>query len=575
MTGEKTFEEHKVAKALLIGETSNCPLLSSDDAELLWDRWSIREARDRTSRNSGSPTPSIYYFLERLLVHAGIFLPIESNERTKQSDIYFVPSLLVQADSQNVWTYKTSESFKTTLCHSWRFRGIAPSDVMDVMTVRILRNLYNFSRTGAQINQIMRWKSSMIVKLESDNEVFIALVDEDSSHTVACSAVNPNTQRVVVSGKGLAGNNGQKLWEGGYKLILDSVIETLSNYAEVEAQQVICPDCLAKFNPQVACTWSWDSVLAMVARGSPSVYCDVGHHVPCGLLCGPRTDNALTSVSESSSICLADPLHISKTLPSVVLIAVWDPQKKIVTTLGSGFIVDSELGLVVTAGHVCFVFDDTKESFGKAYNGRAIIGVIPDNGSSAVFRYIADVVAHDVNNVDACVLRISARMEKDVDCEQNPFVAFDQPKRALNVSSMLEEQLQSLGRTEDSMLEEDVRLVGFSQNGEGVLKEGCHISQAVDVVRGYICKYFKFTCRLSANGSRFLARHEIIVKCDTSPGQSGGPCINNEGNVIGILSREDREERGRSYLVPVAEILPLVRKAKDLCKQRPGDQKTR
>ena len=63
-----------------------------------------------------------------------------------------------------------------------------------------------------------------------------------------------------------------------------------------------------------------------------------------------------------------------------------------------------------------------------------------------------------------------------------------------------------------------------------------------------------------ANG--FSPREEIVIMCPTISGHSGGPCVNDEGKVIGILSRADPVESQRCYLAPTNELKSLVNKAK-------------
>ena len=58
--------------------------------------------------------------------------------------------------------------------------------------------------------------------------------------------------------------------------------------------------------------------------------------------------------------------------------------------------------------------------------------------------------------------------------------------------------------------------------------------------------------------------NKIVVICPTIGGHSGGPCVNQQGEVIGILSRADPADRQRCYLVPSSEWLPLVKTAKKL-----------
>ena len=57
-------------------------------------------------------------------------------------------------------------------------------------------------------------------------------------------------------------------------------------------------------------------------------------------------------------------------------------------------------------------------------------------------------------------------------------------------------------------------------------------------------------------------RSEIVVICPTIGGHSGGPCVNQQGEVIGILSRADSADSQRCYLVPSTEFIPLIKQAK-------------
>jgi hypothetical protein len=121
-----------------------------------------------------------------------------------------------------------------------------------------------------------------------------------------------------------------------------------------------------------------------------------------------------------------------------------------------------------------------------------------------------------------------------------------------------------------------VRIVGFNQGGEDVLEKGKHVNLSVDFAKGYICKIFKVPVRADDENSdsssssssistkTFSPLEEIVVDCKTISGHSGGPCVNGEGKVIGILSRADRNDRQRCYLVPGSQLKKLVRNVKKI-----------
>lgn len=646
---DQKYEENEITRALVSGKSSSCPLLSDEDAKMLWQSMSfMREASDRYSDllERSATAPTMFYFLERLLVNSGVFLPLgahQSNASLDQSEVFFVPSLLAQADPTNMWTYMTGESWMTTLCHSWLFRDGAPPNLMEHVTVRILRDLYQFSKSfhkppstpvrepihrvhtvpmgrssfdefiddhiaeavgTVHIHHVMCFQSSMLIKIgtifsdektgvlrESVVEVFVAVVDQTSTHTVASDVMRPCMQRVVVSGKGQAGRHGHKLWKGGYKLVLDAVRDSLENMPNLDSQ-AICPECLATGNPRIASTWSWDVVLAAALSGNPHVICLRGHRVNSNLICGTCQDRKTAPFMDQQSLLRATKsVNIKEALPSVVLVGVWDPNTKSVVSMGSGFIVDKKTGLIVTAGHVLFNLESGNEAFGKPYfgckNARAIIGVIPTkDGKTATFRYFAEIVAHDVHNVDACVLQIRSRMEKDVD-DKEGIGTLNQREKIIGTDKMMSEDLRSLKLTKHFDIAESVRLLGYSQEGEGIFEEGKHISPSIEFVEGKIRRHFKATMyedngdsdsSSSASGKNlqqnqhhtFAPREEIVMHCLVNSGHSGGPCVNADGKVVGILSRSDPVERDKCYLVPTAEIRPLILKAKAFSTPRPA-----
>ena len=120
------FPENPVILSLTDGSASSCPLLSSSDTNMLWlSMQFMREAANHSSElNESSTTASnMFRFLERLLVDTGVFLPLQVSHSVDDPEVYFVPCLMEKAtDNNDVWTFKSSEGWMTTLCHSYLFR---------------------------------------------------------------------------------------------------------------------------------------------------------------------------------------------------------------------------------------------------------------------------------------------------------------------------------------------------------------------------------------------------------------------------------------------------------------------
>jgi Trypsin-like peptidase domain len=616
----ESYHESDVVQTLLKGTNSSCPIVSAKDSAMLWKSMSfMREAADRTVQLSQASS-TMYDFLERLLVYSGIFMPLTIS----QEHTYFVPSLLNSAAAAGVWTYKSSESWITTLCHSWLLREATPPSIMEHVTTCLLQDLYEFAHTfqgkslkpvkkakmyplGApsmaefmdihnheaigriKIHQVVCWKSCLLVKIgtvfaetgqnelrESFVEIFVALVDEQSEYCVSTHNMSNAMKRLIVCGKGQLGHHGRKLWQGGFALVVNSLRASM-NDATGSHREVVCPECLAHSHPRIASTWSWDTVQAANEIGNAGLRCTRGHLVDTFLLCGVCSPSLKPHPRDSFLNYTRHRKPVSKLLPSVVLVAVWNDIENTIHSVGSGFIVDKKLGLIVTAGHVLFDMIPSRK-FGTLYFGlasaKAIIGIMPEDGENkAVFRYFAEIVSHDIEHIDACVLRITTKLEHDVDGDNCTGVP-----EILIKSSIKNENLPSLKLSRTFELEESIRILGYNQGGEGILEKGKHVNRSADFAKGYICKRFvnrvEDDSSTSSKGSSsssidrqrksFVPREEIVVMCPTISGHSGGPCVNEEGRVLGILSRADPVDRQRCYIVPTSEIKELVSRAKSI-----------
>jgi hypothetical protein len=323
-----------------------------------------------------------------------------------------------------------------------------------------------------------------------------------------------------------------------------------------------------------ASCWELNRIRQAVTNNERTLLCKHhGHPVDTRLLAGPRqfteTLRAVEPVpTESTNVAVRDLQH------AVVVVGLWDGKERKVSRVGSGFIVDRKRGLIVTAAHTLInIWGDPKYQYGENYyglsQGKVVIGVIPegDDSQGAVFRYFAKIVSRCKHldsgscRVDACVLRITTRMETDVagdgsGCGDVPEILLLNNPRALK-----NERLQSLKMTSKCELEEQVRVLGYNQGGEGFVNPGEVLNRFIDLSRGYVSK--KFVHDDGKKRERFQPREEIVVSdCRTIGGHSGGPCVNQQGEVIGILSRADVADNQRCYLVPASELETLVRQAK-------------
>jgi hypothetical protein len=623
----------------------NCPVITADDACMLWQTKKFtKKAAERALEFSSNMTIKPFEFLQLLLIRFGVFVPIDlgiekaflggreysfslppssndleeiSNDDKPESALkatyFFLPSLLGPGEPTEAWTYKSTDSWKATLCHSVLFPDSVPPGLMERITATVLSHFYGIAqqKRGASaaatpisdgqlsVKEVLCWRTAFLVKLglqsrsinsdgtervgESVVEVFCGLVDKDSHLCVGSAYMSVGSQRLVTSAKGQEGNGGRKIWNGGYLLVVRAVQRVMEEYGGLEYEmQGFCPDCLAKKAIHEASSWDLTMVRTAVKDGWTTIRCKHGHRVDTRLVAGPVEMPTISKtpaiVSEVGSE-IEPVVPINELLCAVVVVALWDGKTRKIIRCGSGFIADKKRGLIVTASHTLMNIWGAKSTpFGEDYygmrQGKVLIGVIPrqkgeESGTEAVFRYFAKIVSKDPSidqgecHLDACVLRITTRMENDV--ATNVEECGEQPERLLlnNPYALKQERLPQLKITNRCELDEQVRIMGYNQGGEGVFGPGVSLNRYVDFARGYVCKKFAGGEGNDGLRHRFKPREEIVVICPTIGGHSGGPCVNQQGEVIGILSRADPAETQRCYLVPTYEWKTLLKQAKN------------
>lgn len=266
-------------------------------------------------------------------------------------------------------------------------------------------------------------------------------------------------------------------------------------------------------------------------------------------------------------------VNYADVLPSVVLVGFWDEDTQSITSLGSGFMVDKKRGLIMTTAHTLFQINGNKDNnFGKDYfgkKGKVVIGVIPDdgnnNGTRAIFRYRAIIAAKDQMmtsgknrcEIDACVLKIVTRLDCDVDSDGNE--CGNQGEEV--ICEMRKEGLEDLKIDEhECKVNESVASIGFSQEGEGRQTRQVW-NRNFDFNRGYITMP-KLESNVNEECYVFSPTTEIVVWFNSKPGHSGSPCINEEGKVLGMVSRQHPGDATRCYLVPAQALNVLLKIAK-------------
>eukprot|EP00587_Corethron_hystrix_P006184 CAMPEP_0113309038 /NCGR_PEP_ID=MMETSP0010_2-20120614/7246_1 /TAXON_ID=216773 ORGANISM="Corethron hystrix, Strain 308" /NCGR_SAMPLE_ID=MMETSP0010_2 /ASSEMBLY_ACC=CAM_ASM_000155 /LENGTH=532 /DNA_ID=CAMNT_0000164219 /DNA_START=289 /DNA_END=1884 /DNA_ORIENTATION=+ /assembly_acc=CAM_ASM_000155 len=271
---------------------------------------------------------------------------------------------------------------------------------------------------------------------------------------------------------------------------------------------------------------------------------------------------------------------------AVVVVALWDGKAKIIRCAGSGAIIDAQRGLIITASHVVIDMEDKtrhgtpNRNFGEEYFGitrsKILIGILPSSNDpyvQAKFCYRATIIEKDVGNQDACVLRIVSKINVDLVEEAHGYVRRGNLKilneTPFNAGAA---QLKSLCVSNHSQIEDRIRILGYNQAQIDNEESAIGLNRCMDVSEGKIVHQFKeptfseelkpksqifskevkptskfFGSAWKKKPSKLVAKAGITVECRNIVGQSGGPVVNDKGEVIGILSKGCARE---GFVVP-------------------------
>ena len=571
--------------------TSECAVVSREDTALLWDsRSSIKKAKDAFHSNHGF---SLYHFLRKVFEKHHILVSLTTSSKDKAPTFYLLPSLFRKVPEE-YWRFKPSQNHQTTLCQSWVFNGRIPSGLFDRVNVAVLQSLFHKHSSmsdeilnTAKVDEIKCWKNAFFVRvveyvsehqhLSNIIKIYVRIVDRDSPQCVDSGDMVFGEKKLFVSATGNTGNNGETMWTLGYQEAIKSIQAVIDEFDfNTIEHEVACPDCLRILEANDAFTVAYESLA--VDQYEPHI-CSRGHRLNPNLLLGPDfgvegdTSSVSTGAFTFSSMTTSSSLfegpetkNVEELLGSVVLVGLWDKGSQEIQNLGSGFIADRKRGFIVTASHI-FYDNPVGKIAGPMYyglkNAKAVIGVIPkssieDENVGAIFTYCADIIADDVNKTDACILRISSKFKNPVKADG---IKLDiQPEKELRQNDIIRQSFKRL-RCVGCSLEDHVRVLGFNQEGEGLAEKGEYVEQMPCVTKGYVSK--KLSSHRHRNAEGFIPTAEIVVMCNTISGHSGGPCVNTNGEVIGIVSRADPVEKDRCYLVPAKQIKILLNKAKE------------
>lgn len=591
-------------------------------------------------------------FVRNLFVRFGAFCPIDIPGNNR---MFFVPAFLDDSDPRNIsWSYKNRDGSKTTLSQSWvcQESTCTPPDLMVKIQTAVLHKIipmmYSQEENDLKICEVLGGKSYLYLKMQDDIEILIHLSDQDNPLCIGSASMVAGRKRLALSAKGPMCFQAKKIWKGGFntfiQVIEQEVLESLYGNIKFE-REVVCPDCLAcQKSVSKASVWKWAHIHQASIRDQKEIRCSNGHpvdvailsgmipeNISSGALCGETSSQSKTAMNETASQDLqageimsqdnystcgsyatasvvddstgtmqnvynTNSTVIKNIIPGVVSIGLIDRVKSCIEPVGTGVVIDTQRGLIVTSSQ--YTVDRTdKLNFSQFVQESEdldiVIGATSSESDAVVYRYIAKILTADSRHVDACVLWITKKFNEDIitngsskdgKSTNNNFAADDirfMPQGFIEKDGLL----AKLSPTENCDYEESVNIFGYDRmlttipnvppvatveslsltsNAESSSNNNSRTSIGMHISQGYICKKFRCSIPLSASDGTYHPREEIVViGCNSLPRiLNGGPCVNRDGEVIGILSRTDKADTQRCYISPASEWNSLVRLAK-------------
>ncbi len=236
-------------------------------------------------------------------------------------------------------------------------------------------------------------------------------------------------------------------------------------------------------------------------------------------------ENSTTeNVTTSSELTIPEIINIAK--PSVVLIEASFPEANLLSS-GTGFFITSD-GYIVTNAHVIETevptsgYSNFGGLFGDFYNGSAQTEIIPASEVTITTdndeEFTAEIVGRDTLS-DLAVLKI----EKD-------------GLEAVNI-----------GKSEELILGETTVTIGYPL--------GLGLSTSNGTITGLDREIY-----FENSGTDPSPLTLIQTNAAINSGNSGGPLLNNKGEVVGIISSKiaSSEVDGVGFAIPMDQAMPLL-----------------
>ena len=223
---------------------------------------------------------------------------------------------------------------------------------------------------------------------------------------------------------------------------------------------------------------------------------------------------------------------------SVVLVGCWDEKQGEIINIGSGFIAETHHGLIVTSR-------SNVSALGDKANLTPIIGVNRKGTPDTVWQYTAEMALGRNNecfekNLDCCILKVKSKFNVPIPTNK----LFFSGQKVTKISHDELKQFGCLSTTKERP-GRCVVTVGFTARTNCPMELSIvskdEISNAPSFIFGAL--------------DRIEKESDIItLKTSYRRGISGAPCLNQEGQVIGIVSKGREEYGDKCKLVAAAAI---------------------
>ncbi|GMH86556.1 hypothetical protein TL16_g10584 [Triparma laevis f. inornata] len=489
----------------------------------------------------------------------------DTSDKIDYSKYYFLPSQLRtydKNDNKDLFTFKlTPEEKHYHACLSHSFIHERPRfQNKGVWYSLVPANIFVYShRIRVDINMVRDAIGTQPPEVVNQIITYVSLHSKEDDLEIGANDLGSGNYRLVVAARGLKSEHASNIFLGGFELFLRVTTNVLNEYSGLEySREIFCPTCIQNKS------YLWEvksfeerDVMEKLSQGADEIMCscsDCNSRVDIRLLLPEAAAVLAKKTSEMerfTNLQQQETQFGGDVLEGIVFLMVIKRSNSrtkdelgigggvTFVTVGTGFIVKADEGLIATAAHVVAPYQKHKEVDGQKFRLEIVVGMVGKEQvqRKATFLYTAAVSVFR-EDIDVAILKISTKMSHS----EEPSKPLSTMHDLVSVNQNVHFSVANEGLVE-LQVEQDV---DFFQLGSNITNLGFPQYRLEDVNRELYLSLTRGTVQIQSGREN---KPEITIDIGNASGSSGGPVLNNDRKVIGIFSKSEMLNTSAGYMV--------------------------